>query len=336
MDTLRKLLLPFVPIYFAVTWLRNLFYDWGILASKSFNIPIICVGNLSVGGTGKTPMIEHVVRLLKNDYKIATLSRGYGRQSKGFILADNTVDAKVLGDEPFQFYSKFGNEVTITVDENRVRGIKTLLKKQPATALILLDDAFQHRKVKPGFNILLTTYSSPFFNDILLPTGDLREPRHGYKRANIIVVTKCPEQLSKVEKERYVEKIKPLPHQTVMFSSINYANEVLSEGHENKRLEDLGEFTLVTGIANANPLVAHLKHKNLNFEHLHFKDHHQFKHKDINLLKDKALILTTEKDYVRLKSVASLKDKLFYIPITLTVDKENELLARLLAYVGSY
>ena len=189
MKLFRKILLPLVPIYYFVTWLRNKLYDLGIKKSISYNFPLICVGNLSVGGTGKTPMIEYLINLLKDDYKLATLSRGYKRKTKGFQLANEDSNAGSIGDEPFQFYSKFKNSIAIAVDSNRQNGIENLQNSDPD--VILLDDAFQHRKVQAGFNILLTTYAKPYYKDMVLPTGDLREPKNGSARAHFIVVTKC-------------------------------------------------------------------------------------------------------------------------------------------------
>ena len=320
MKLLRKLLFPFVPFYYAVTWLRNILYDTGIKVSKSYDLPVICVGNLSVGGTGKTPMIEYLIHLLKDDRKIATLSRGYKRKTEGFQLANETSTSDSIGDEPFQFYSKFKKNIKVAVDSNRQNGIKNLQKLKPD--VIFLDDAFQHRKVKAGFNILLTTYDNPYFCDVVLPTGDLREPRSGAARAQIIVVTKCPDDLGELEKNEIVKRIKPKAYQSVFFSSITYSDVLISEG-ESIALDKLQDFTLVTGIANASPLVRFLKDKQLIFEHLNFKDHHDFSQQDINGLKNRTLIITTEKDFMRLKQHDVLKDKLFYLPITIKIDKAS-------------
>lgn len=319
MNLIRNIVFPFVPVYYAVTSLRNTMYDLGIKKSTSYDFPVICVGNLSVGGTGKTPMIEYLIKLLKDDNKVATLSRGYKRKTKGFQLADEFSSAESLGDEPFQFYNKFKKKVLVAVDANRTNGIKQLKQLKNSPDVILLDDAFQHRKVKAGFNILLTTYNNPYFSDFVLPTGNLREPRSGAKRANIIVVTKCPETISVIEKQSFLEKISPETNQHVFFSSISYSEDVISD--ENKiDINALTNFTLVTGIANANPLVNFLKQKKLQFEHLNFKDHHEFAEHDISVLETKKLIVTTEKDFMRLKQYDTLKAKLFYLPITVTLD----------------
>src|SRR6056300_421788 len=207
MKILRYLLFPIVPVYYAVTWLRNKLYDWGVKKSVSYPFPVICVGNLSVGGTGKTPMVEYLVNYLKDDFNLATLSRGYKRKSEGFQLADEHAAAETLGDEPFQFYNKFKDDILVGVDADRQNGIKQLQNFKNGSDIILLDDAFQHRKVKAGFNILLTTYTNPYFKDLVLPTGNLREPRAGAKRADIIVVTKCPESISESEKKDFEKSI---------------------------------------------------------------------------------------------------------------------------------
>jgi len=319
---LRKILLPIVPIYYLVTWLRNKLYDFDVKKSVSYDFPVICVGNLSAGGTGKTPMIEYLINLLKDDYKVATLSRGYKRKTQGFQLANKNSNAESIGDEPFQFYSKFNNEILVAVDADRRNGIQNLLQENPE--VILLDDALQHRKVKAGFNILLTTYANPYFNDMVLPTGNLREPRIGAKRANIIVVTKCPITLSTSEKRDFIIQIKPEKHQHVFFSSIRYSDSLFS-AKESKAIDKLEPFTLVTGIANSTLLVDFLKGKNLNFEHLNFKDHHDFTEEDISTLNKKELIVTTEKDFMRLKQYESLKGKLFYLPITVSIDEASKM-----------
>ncbi|WP_203257881.1 tetraacyldisaccharide 4'-kinase [Hyunsoonleella ulvae] len=322
MKLLRKILIPVVPMYYLITWLRNIFYDIGIKTSTSFSIPVICVGNLSVGGTGKTPMIEYLIRLLKDDHKTATLSRGYKRKTKGFLLANESTTSEDIGDEPYQFYNKFGKQVMVAVDGNRINGISQLLQHTKPPEVVLLDDAFQHRKVKAGFNIMLTTYQKPYFKDIVLPTGDLREPRSGAKRADIIVVTKCPLDLREEDKSFFLKQINANKEQYVFFSSISYSDEIFSNKAK-MHLMDLRDFVLVTGIANATPMVNFLKSKNLNFEHLNFKDHYEFSNKDISNLESKTTILTTEKDFMRLKHYKSLEDKLYYLPIRVKIDKNK-------------
>ncbi|WP_047544688.1 tetraacyldisaccharide 4'-kinase [Psychroserpens sp. Hel_I_66] len=336
MKLLRKILFPIVPIYYLVTWLRNTFYDLGWKSSKFYETAVICVGNLSTGGTGKTPTIEYLIRLLSDHYKIATLSRGYKRETNGFIIANDLATAKTIGDEPFQFYNKFG-DVIVSVDVNRQNGIEQLIKlKQPD--VILLDDAFQHRKVKPGFNILLTAYDNLYCDDIVLPTGNLREPKDGANRANCIVVTKCPVTLSSSEKSTIIKKLNPLSHQQVFFSSISYS-ETIFNVEDSQSINQLKgrKFTLVTGIANPKPIVDHLKSQFLDFEHLNFKDHHSFSNDEIESLKQREFILTTEKDYVRLKdSFMDQPSKLWYLPITFSIDDFNEFDSQILSFVSAF
>jgi tetraacyldisaccharide 4'-kinase len=334
MKFLRYILFPIVPIYFLVTWTRNRLYDFGFKKSQSYNLPIICVGNLSVGGTGKSPMIEYLIRLLKTNYTIATLSRGYKRETSGFKLADDTDSAKTLGDEPFQFYNKFGENILVSVDADRQNGISKLLELNNKPGVILLDDAFQHRKVKAGFNILLTTYNNLYCDDILLPTGNLREPKSGAKRAQIIVVTKCPDTITNQEKERIISKLKPSLEQHVFFSSISYSSNVFSLNNE-LEISQLKPFTLVTGIANANPLVDYLKLNGLEFNHLNYKDHHVFSEKEITDLSKLECIVTTEKDYMRLKSENKLIDKLYYLPIEVLIDRKVVFNNLILDYINS-
>lgn len=322
MKLLRYLFFPIVPIYHFVTWLRNRLYDWGWKSSISYETPVICVGNLSVGGTGKTPTIEYLIRFLSQNYKVATLSRGYKRESAGFIIADETATAKSIGDEPFQFYTKF-KDVIVAVDVDRRHGISELIK-QMQPDIILLDDAFQHRKVKAGFNILLTAYDNLYIDDFVLPTGNLREPKSGAKRANIIMVTKCPQTITASEKSSITKRIKPLPNQIVLFSSIMYSERILNETTR-MSLSDLEAetFTLVTGIANPKPLEDYLENKGLKFEHLKFKDHHSFTEDDILKLKNKNLILTTEKDYVRLLPYFKDNSSLYYLPIEFKIGESS-------------
>jgi len=334
MIILRYILFPIVPVYYVVTWLRNIFYDKGILKSKTYDFPIICVGNLSVGGTGKTPMIEYLIRLLKDEKRIATLSRGYKRKTEGFILADEQATANTLGDEPFQFYKKFQNQIQVAVDADRQKGIKNLMNQDIIPEIILLDDAFQHRKVNAGLNILLSTYDNLYVNEWVLPTGNLREPKSSANRAHIIVVSKCPEYLNVSQKERIINKIKPKAYQRVFFSGISYANEVYSE-EKSLSLNALNDFTLVTGIANNKPLLNHLRGKRLNFDHLNFKDHHNFTKKDVELISRKSIIITTEKDYVRLYQREDLKDKLFYLPIEISIDNSEDFNSLVKTFVKS-
>ncbi|WP_299099220.1 tetraacyldisaccharide 4'-kinase [uncultured Winogradskyella sp.] len=332
MNFIRIILFPIVPIYYLITWLRNWLFDIGGISSKSYDVPVICVGNLSTGGTGKTPMIEYLIRLLKEEKDIATLSRGYKRQTKGFVLADDKANADTIGDEPFQFFRKF-KDVSVAVDEDRQNGIENLMELKPDLNVILLDDAFQHRKVKAGFNIMLTAYNNLYYKDWVLPTGNLREPRSGVKRADIIVVTKCNKDISEAKKLEIASRIQLRDHQQLFFSYVDYSSVVKSVNYK-LNLDELPEFTLVTGIANAIPLVEFLKEKDLKFNHLEFSDHYSFKESDIETIASKSLIITTEKDFVRLSRYVELKDKLYYLPIEVKIDNSAEFNASIINYIN--
>jgi len=321
MQKIRKILFPFSWLYGGIVWLRNKFFDWNWVSSKSYDFPVICVGNLSVGGTGKSPMIEYLIRLLKDKYSTATLSRGYKRKTKGFYLVNKNDEAINTGDEPLQFKNKFSN-IEVAVDENRQNGISQLRKLPSPPEIILLDDAFQHRKVKPGFSILLSSYDAIYSKDLMLPAGNLREPKSGAKRADIVVITKCPENISLKKQEKITKQLKLKPHQSVYFSYIKYADKITNEKEE-LDFENLKNFTLITGIAKPQPLVIFLKEKDLNFSHLNFPDHHNFSAKEIKELNKLDFILTTEKDFMRLKHVISL-EKLFYLPIQQDFIKNKE------------
>jgi len=324
MSFIRKILFPFSIVYGVIISIRNLFFDNGILKSKKFDIPVIAVGNLNVGGTGKTPQIEYLIRLLKQKHSVAVLSRGYKRKTSGFVLADKTSNAAQLGDEPYQYYQKFKN-IIVAVDEQRVHGIEQLLRLKMPPDIVLLDDAFQHRKVKAGFYILLTTYNDLYADDFMLPTGNLRENKSGAKRANVVIVAKCPENLPKIEQQKINKKLKLHTNQKLFFTCITY-DDVISGLKREITLEQLKDYQvlLVTGIANPKPLEVFLKSKGIAFQHIEFPDHHDFSKKDIDKIKSefekvlsaKKLILTTEKDFVRLKDslpISCLKIKTNFI-----------------------
>ena len=315
MNLLRKILFPFAVLYGLITSIRNFLFDKGVLKSYSFDLPIIAVGNLSVGGTGKTPQIEYLIRLLSDKYKVATLSRGYKRESEGFILAQANTTAKILGDEPFQFFQKFKN-IQVAVDANRKNGIEQLLSQNSKPEVILLDDAFQHRKVKAGFYILLTSYRDLFSDDFILPTGNLRECRSGAKRANVVIVTKCPNTLSAEKQNEIRNKLKLASNQELYFTFIEYDDFVFGENQKiNVHEIQADSKVLVAGIAKPQPFFKFLQNKNDTC--LTFPDHHNFSDKDIleirNLAKNNKII-TTEKDYVRLKGSLP-SEQLFYLPI---------------------
>ena len=315
MNFLRKIVFPLALLYKGITSFRNFLYDKDIFKSYSFEVPVIAVGNLSVGGTGKTPQIEYLIRLLTDKYKIATLSRGYKRQSKGFILADANVNATIIGDEPFQFYSKFPN-IQVAVDADRKNGIEQLLSQTSKLEVILLDDAFQHRKVKAGFYVLLTSYNDLYSDDFQIPTGNLREGRSGAKRANIIIVTKCPSDLSIESRTEITKKLTIESNQQLFFTTIAFDSFVYSE-NEKRSVSEIQNVDklLLAGIAKPQSFFRHL-HTN-NEICLTFPDHHHFTEKDILEIRNKAnnkIIITTEKDFVRLKGRIP-KEQLFYLPI---------------------
>ncbi|WP_342648418.1 tetraacyldisaccharide 4'-kinase [Mucilaginibacter sp. CSA2-8R] len=322
---LRWLLFPFSLLYGLVVVVRNWFYDAGLFKSRKFELPVICVGNLDVGGAGKSPMTEYLVRLLKSDFKLATLSRGYGRQSKGFWVANNEVDpvreitataakstatanmAAQLGDEPSQFAQKFP-DVTVAVCEKRVEGIERL---QANHDLIILDDAYQHRAVEPGFSVLLFDYSRINEPHLLLPAGNLREPFVGRYRADVFVVSKCPPDLSVADQHKIITQLKPLNYQQVYFTAITYLPlQWLNGGDEPASLNQNTTLFLITGIANARPLLQHLGKLTTHIVHHNYADHHQFSLKNIaKLAQDfnsctdaQKVIITTEKDAQRLRN----------------------------------
>lgn len=330
MKFLRILLSPFGIIYWLVTYCRNLFYDWGFF--KSYEIPIksIAVGNLSVGGTGKTPHIEYLIRLLANK-KVATLSRGYKRKTEGFALADENSTAETLGDEPFQFYTKFKNKISVAVDANRKNGVEQL-QKSVNPEVILLDDAFQHRKVKAGLYILLTDYSKLFSDDFILPLGDLRESSLGKKRADVIIVTKCPNDISEIAMQKITEKLKvAIP---VFFSAIQYDDFVYND-IEKLALKSVESKLIIAGIAKPKPFINYIQNKNDDV--LIFSDHHDFSENDIATILKKAngrKIITTEKDYTRLQNKIK-KEQLFYLPIQIEILKNKAMFDKKIQdYVG--
>ncbi|MDR6784274.1 tetraacyldisaccharide 4'-kinase [Pedobacter africanus] len=331
---LRLLLLPFSALYGIVVVCRNKCYDIGLFKSASFDLPVICVGNLVVGGSGKSPVTEYLVHLLKG-YKIAILSRGYGRKTRGFILADENANAQTIGDEPMQFYSKF-RHVTVAVCEDRVHGINRL---KDSHDLIILDDAYQHRRVKPGFSILLFEYQKLLSWQFLLPAGNLREPFSGYKRAQALLVTKAPVQPDAIESAACKKKFGDIPAGELSFSFISYGNlKHLFSGVE-QACDTLKKDTtvfLLTGIANPAPLLAHLKGYSNHIAQYNYPDHHQFSRQNITQLvnafknersKEK-IIITTEKDAQRLLAV-TLKELLlnlpvFYLPIKIELQEKDK------------
>lgn len=317
----RMLLFPFSLLYGMAVWLRNTLFDKGVLTSSSFNLPVIGVGNLSAGGTGKSPMVEFLLTAFQHKYTLAVLSRGYKRKTTGYALAGTTTTALEIGDEPMLFYNKFPS-VAVAVGEERIVAIPQLLHDKPNTNVIILDDAFQHRYVKAGLDILLTDYNNLFTRDWFLPTGDLRDMKSSYTRADIIVVTKCRPDLSEQEKQSVIKEIGLLSHQHIFFTSIDYGAPYHIISKEFRQVEENSEVLLVTGIANPKPLKKYLSDNTDTYYEMTFSDHHVFSiddWKDIrkrfdNITADNKIILTTEKDAVRLtKFSQSLANYPFYV-----------------------
>lgn len=325
---LRLLLFPFAILYDLVTRVRNYLYDIGHKSSFSFEVPVISVGNLNAGGSGKTPMVEYLIRLTMNTRKVATLSRGYGRRTKGYRLATNEDNASTLGDEPFQYFKKFGGRVKVTVGEDRAFAIPNILNEEGETDLIILDDAFQHRSVRPGLSILLTEYAHPFTSDFVLPAGNLRESRRGARRADVVVVTKCPADMANEESltssiRRYAGD-KP-----VFFTRIDYASPTcFGKSHPIGK-----KIILVTGIARPDPMSSYLKNNFEVLRHFRFADHHAFSLGDLKEIHSfaaehtDAVIITTEKDMVRLIQPALIDEvsnhPWYYLPISVNFLKNG-------------
>jgi tetraacyldisaccharide 4'-kinase len=320
LKSFRVLLLPIAALYGLIIMLRNLLFNKKWLQSARFNFPVIGVGNLAVGGTGKSPMVEYLAHLLSSEFRIATLSRGYKRKTKGYALANANTTALEIGDEPMQFYLKHP-DIAVAVGEERIVAIPHLLQDCPDLQAIILDDAFQHRTVTAGFNILLTEYSNLYTRDFFLPTGDLRDEWASAKRANIIVVTKCPDDLSEEKKAGILRELKPLPSQRVFFTAIEYGIPYHICNAENTfSITPNEEVLLVCGIANPKPLKDYLLHNTHAYYLQDYSDHHIFSIDDLKEILQKfeeiaathKLILTTEKDAVRL---IKFREQLTDIPL---------------------
>ncbi len=309
-STLTKILLaPFSFLYGLGVSLRDFFYRTELLKGVEFNIPVISVGNLSIGGAGKTPHIEYLVRLLKDHLNVATLSRGYRRKTKGFKIVQSNHTAEQVGDEPLQFKRKF-KDILVTVCESRTFGIPEIMKLKPDTQIVLLDDAFQHRSVKPGLNVLLTEFSHPFTKDFLLPSGRLREWPSAYKRADVIIVSKCPEDITEEERADLTKEINPFSYQQIFFSSYHYLQPyyILNADYVTTLQEDW-DILLICAIARTEYLEDYLESRVNSVKTLEYTDHHFFTEFDVAHLKrnfeaiksEKKLIVTTEKDAMRLE-----------------------------------
>jgi tetraacyldisaccharide 4'-kinase len=318
-ETLKFLLAPIAWIYGLVVWIRNLLYDEHILYSAQVSIPTICVGNLAVGGTGKTPMTEYLVSLLSEQYKVAVLSRGYGRQTNGFRLANEQDTAQTIGDEPMQIHTRFP-KIPVAVCADRVKGVKRLKYLFPDIQCVILDDAYQHRSLRCGMYILLTPYNRLYVHDHMLPCGRLRDVPSQSIRANVVVVTKCPEHMQPIDRRVVANALQLPSYQQLVFSHITY-----------QPLSLPGTPLLVTGIANPQPILAYLREQYPNTELLAFPDHHIFTNNDLEIIRAKAenyiCVVTTEKDYMRLQHTALVKqlgNKLYVqtIKTDFGIDKE--------------
>ena len=308
LKSFRYLLFPFALLYGAIVWVRNRLFDKNILKSSSFNFPVIGVGNLAVGGTGKTPMVEYLVEMLHNRYNTATLSRGYKRKTKGFAIADAKTTAIDIGDEPMQFHQKFPG-ITVAVGEERLVAIPQILHQRPGTEVIILDDAFQHRTVKAGLNILLTDYKNLYTRDLMMPAGDLRDVKSSRKRADIIIVTKCRSGLDVDERNSLIKEIDPLPHQQVLFTEIIYSKPYHLFNKQEIDISGQTDVLLLCGIANPKPMMEFLTRHVHSYDMNRYPDHHIFTIDDLKEIKKNferlesknKIILTTEKDAVRLQ-----------------------------------
>ncbi len=325
LKSFRYLLLPFSFLYAIIIRFRNWLYDKKIIKSANFNFPIICVGNIAVGGTGKSPMTEYLVRMLKQDYITATLSRGYKRKTKGFAIASENTTAIDIGDEPMQFHQKFP-DITVAVGEERLVAIPQILHAKPETEVIILDDAFQHRQVRAGLNILLTQYNDLYVNDFILPAGDLRDVKSSAKRAQIIIVTKCPANLEVSEKERIINELKPLSYQQVYFAETIYAKPRHLFKNVEEDISENSDVLVICGIANPAPLKNFLGNNFHSYDLMSFPDHHIFRSDDLKDIKQqfdkivstKKYIITTEKDGVRLEKYKNELENypVFVLPIS--------------------
>lgn len=350
MDKIKKILLyPFAILYGFVTSLRNRLYDWKVLKSTSFDTHTICIGNLAVGGTGKTPHVEHLIRLLRQDYKVATLSRGYKRKTSGFKLADDMSTADDIGDEPLQYKSKFGN-VIVGVDASRVNGVKKLSALEASPDVVLLDDAFQHRAIRCGLNIVVSEYNHLYLHDCLMPAGRLRESKKGIERADIIVISKTPERTTAIDIRNLLKDIRSLPHQRVFFSWLKYGELYAFDKPSEimDTLNDLYRFRVVafTGIGNPGPMLTYLKEYSADVIHIPFADHHNYTEADLRMIADKfhaieggnKILVTTEKDAMRLlkPDLVNMANKLplYILPIEVDFkDKTQEFNETILNYV---
>lgn len=329
------LLAPIAALYAFGVWVRNMLFEHHVLRSHKVNIPTICVGNLAVGGTGKTPHVEWLIRFLQPRYKLAVLSRGYKRHTKGFLIADAHSTANDIGDECMQIHRKFP-DVVVAVSENRVSGIKQLQQQHPEVQVVLLDDAFQHRRLTCGFNILLTTADNLYVHDHFLPWGTLRDNKQESLRANVIVVTKCPPTMTAIDRRTIVHELKTPAYQQLLFSFVDYVDWQTHIA----AMPSSAKVRVVTGIAHPEYLMQHVGKRFPNAQLLAYADHHKFSHAEINALEKDAeefdLILTTEKDFVRMQQYDlsdQLVRKLYPVEIQVKFVDEEPLKHEILRYL---
>ena len=333
---MKILLAPVSWLYAIGLHIRHKLFDWGILKSESFSVPTICVGNLALGGTGKTPHTEYLIRLLKDKFNVAVLSRGYGRKTKGYVLAKHDTGYEEIGDEPLLYHLRY-NDIYVAVDENRCEGVKNLMAFAPDTNVILLDDAYQHRQIKPGLNILLTEYYNNYKKDMLVPAGTLRDVKSAAKRADIIIVTKSPRVLLPYDKRDMINVLEAKPYQKIFFTYIDFQELTpITSAARATNLQDIKSVYLFCGIANPYPLEDHLKRKYNTLITNYYNDHHHFTDEDINVILDgfdsvigkNKIIVTTEKDMMRLTTASYMKKfenvPLFTIPIEVRFNDKNE------------
>lgn len=336
MRWLRLILLPLATIYGFVVWVRNVLFDRGILPSEDFSVPVITIGNLNTGGTGKTPHTEYLVKMLKDQYTVAVLSRGYKRNTRGYLLADHASTTASLGDEAMQVHQKFP-DIYVAVHEKRRAGIKELLKTNPGIQVIILDDGFQHRYVNAGLTLLLTGYYQPFFDDRLLPAGKLREGRSGAKRADTIIVTKTPGTLSMETRDHFRKRIHAYSKKNIFFSFLAYGDMCpLTAKTPSTAPKSIQTVFLLTGIAHTRPLEEYLEKKYAELVHLKYPDHHAFTEKNLRKLaarfsespSQSKIIVTTEKDAMRLKEgslLECLSDiPVYYLPVEVVFHPEDK------------
>ena len=327
MKLLESVLFPFSLLYGTIIALRNILFDKGILNTQTPKIPNVGVGNLSVGGTGKSVVIDYIISIFKEQYSLVLISRGYKRKTKGVIVANSNSTAYEIGDEPYQFLSK--HNVGIIVSEKRERALKVISEFKKLPDIILFDDIMQHRFITPQCLIVTTTYSEPFFRDNLLPAGRLRESPKQIKRAQIILINKCPDNISIKDQTLFINKIKPLVCDRVYFTTIVYEKSVKNKLKSINLSSIKNSFLLITGIANPKYLVDYLNKKGLDFLHLKYPNHHNFKENEIKEIRRQQKgrkIITTEKDFGRLENYFT-SNELFFIPIKLKfigVGKENQ------------